>query len=95
MTDADGFGLSAEAYKEWGERQSNMTKEQVMRWLVDFGSDWLSEETLHDTWVDHDFIWANLVRNGWLVDRGEMDIDREYKLTDKAIGKLKEVSDEV
>lgn len=79
------------------EHEENISNEQILRWLVDFGSGWIDEEDLSGTWADAELFWAKNVDNGWLEDEQRRDkglINYYYKLSQKALDKLKEKTNE-
>lgn len=43
-----------------------ITKEQALRWFLEFGTDWVSGDRLEGTWADYDLYWQICARNGWL-----------------------------
>jgi hypothetical protein len=70
-----------------------MTADHAMRWLLEFGSDWVREEEVKGTWADYELIWLECAADGDLEIRRIPDIHlqgNEHRLTEKAIAKLKQ-----
>jgi hypothetical protein len=73
-------------------KKSFMTPDQVLQWLIEFGSGWVNARTLMGTWADTDLYWADCAVSGWLEikdNTGEHGLD-DLRLTDKALQLLKE-----
>ena len=71
-----------------GDR-SNPTADQLLLWLMEFGSDWVHENKVRDTWADKDLHWEILRDKGWI------DIEDDYgyylmKLTPKSLAFVQE-----
>jgi hypothetical protein len=62
-----------------------MPKEYILRWLSEYGMNWVTTETLGQNGWGHGFRWTS-ARNGHMleVDR----YHRKYRLTTKAIQQL-------
>ena len=64
-----------------------MKDEQILRWLIEFGSDWVYARLLALTWADRELHWRNCVEKG-LLER-KVDILRVYyRLTPKALERI-------
>ena len=68
-----------------------MTDDKILRWLVDFGTDWVDKITLTHSWANGEIQWADAVKAGWL---NESLSYANLKLSQKALDKLKENYDE-
>ena len=68
-----------------------MTPEKALRWLIEFGTDWVDTDSIKDTWADSEIRWHGAVYLGYLErsDFSETTADM-YKLTDKAIKLIEE-----
>jgi len=64
-----------------------MEREHILRWMFEFGGDWVDVETLHDTWAGRAFSWYEAYRDGYL-DRTDTGNTALYKLTPYAINML-------
>ncbi len=74
--------------------KSDMTPEHVLHWLIDFGSDWVSDVVLSATWADNDLFWHGCVKYGWLEHKATSSLHGRpeyYKLTPQALALVKEV----
>ena len=68
-----------------------MTDDKILRWLIEFGTDWMNKISLTQTWADAEIQWVDAIEAGWL------DVSLSYgelKLSQKALDRLKEISDE-
>lgn len=65
-----------------------MSREQVLRWMLEFGTGWVSEELLFGTWADDELTWFACVANGWLDETVDDDMGDMLKLTPKALESL-------
>lgn len=71
------------------EDRTNMTREQVLRWMLHFGTGPTKVFTLKGTWADVELAWEYCAENGWLermVGGGGVS----YKLSPKALESLNE-----
>ena len=64
--------------------RTRMSHEQILRWLLEFGTEPVHVNKLFSTWADEEVNWDANARNGML----DQDI-KGYKLSDKAIRRLK------
>jgi len=64
--------------------RARMSHEQILRWLIEFGTETVHPTKLFDTWADEEVNWFENSCNGML----DQDI-KGYKLSDKAIRRLK------
>lgn len=65
-----------------------MTPEKALRWLLEFGSDWVDCGELLDTWADTDIYWQVAGKQGYLEGREEDGEEGEInclRLTPKAL----------
>ena len=68
-----------------------MTPEKALRWLVDFGTDWIDTNGLSNTWADDEIEWSKAKQDGYLVSDHDTDGTRKkYKLSDKALKLIEE-----
>lgn len=69
-----------------------MTKEQILRWLFEYGKGYISTGYLVNTWADAELDWRQAVDDGWLDDKDSEALKSwSLKLTDKALNYLEEV----
>ena len=62
-----------------------MPNEYILRWISDYGMDWVTMEILGQNGWGHGFHWASARETNMLeVDR----YHRKYRLTEKAIQQL-------
>ena len=61
------------------EKDHTMSKEQMLRWLADFGSDYVSLKDLAFSWANEELKWNDCARNGYL-DRKMHRTAYKYKL---------------
>ena len=85
--------------------ESFMTKkmkdEHILRWLVEYGLDWVDERTISGTWADTAFYWYGAVKDALLEEKQWDEVTgndhkatrRAYKLTPRAIKRLGEDRD--
>lgn len=63
-----------------------MTGEQVLRWMLMFGKDWVPKADLYQTWADRELKWKSVVHRGYLLERtDELGLSDALKLTDMAL----------
>ena len=67
-----------------------MTNEQVIRWMVEHGTDWVDADRLYTTWASKDIKWDEAMKEGYIQSHNHKGA---LKLTDYAINKLKERDD--
>jgi hypothetical protein len=67
-----------------------MTNEQVIRWMVEHGTDWVDADRLYTTWASKDIRWDEATKEGYLIYHGAKGA---LRLTDYAINKMKERDD--
>lgn len=67
-----------------------MTNEQIIRWMVEHGTDLVRADTLYTTWASRDLQWDKEQEEGFLQYHGYKG---SIRLTDFAINKLKERED--
>lgn len=67
--------------KQANKRQ--MTPEKALRWLLEFGSDWVDCGDLNGTWADEGIYWHDAEKRGYLETRDEVTYD--IRLTPKAL----------
>jgi len=72
-----------------------MQDEHILRWLIEFGTDWVDDRTLNGSWADAGFYWYGSVKLGMLeenkwdeISNGYKHTRRAYKLTQKALDRL-------
>lgn len=69
-----------------------MTKEKALRWMLDFGLDWVNADILVGTWADDEIRWMSAIREEYLCKRYS-NHDKsviELKLSPKSLKLLKE-----
>ena len=69
-----------------------MLDEHILRWLIEFGTDWVNSHTLTDSWADPAFFWHGAREEG-LLEHKEGVVEKKpfnysYKLTQKALDRL-------
>ena len=66
-----------------------MSKGDILRWLIVFGSDWVDwYEVLMDTWAEDKIVYDTAVEQGDLEER--MDVDTwQMRLTKQALNRIK------
>jgi hypothetical protein len=67
-----------------------MTNEQVIRWMVEHGTDWVNADRLYTTWAGQDLRWDVEKEEGYIQFHGHKGA---LRLTNYAINKLKERDD--
>jgi hypothetical protein len=72
-----------------GKERQRMSKEQVLRWMLEFGTDDVSTALLHASWADKELHWASLDKHGWL-EYSYNAPPYQVRLTEKAIKSLEE-----
>ena len=69
-----------------------MQDEHILRWLIEFGTDWVDDRTLSGTWADDGFYWHDAKVEGLLELKNEVvegrPLTHAYKLTQKALDRL-------
>jgi len=70
-----------------------MSKEHILRWLLEFGTDWVSQTKLHGTWADIELTWVYMQDEGYLKIEDMRRRSWNVRLTKKAIKSLKERDD--
>jgi hypothetical protein len=72
--------------------RKEMTNDQILRWLIEFGSDWVHQDILLGTWADRDLTWIAQRRFG-LLEIVEKNLSDEWwlvRLSQKALDRLKD-----
>lgn len=72
-----------------------MSKEHILRWMLEFGTDWVSQTVLHGTWADREITWSVMHSRGYLKIQDMRRASWNVRLTSKAIKSLKERDDGV
>jgi hypothetical protein len=68
-----------------------MNNEQLLRWLIQFGSDWVHQDVLNHTWADTDLTWTAQQRFGLLdIDTKTVQPEWRVRLTQQALDRLKD-----
>lgn len=67
---------------------NEMTPEKALRWLIEFGSDWVPATTLARTWAVSEITWQTAVVYGYLEKGTLMD---RYRLTSKSLKLIEEL----
>ncbi len=67
-----------------------MTNEQVIRWMVEHGTDWVDADRLYTTWASKDIRWDEATQEGYLIYHGAKGA---LRVTDYSINKMKERDD--
>ncbi len=69
-----------------------MKDEHILRWLIEFGTDWVDAHTLTDSWADSEFFWHGAYEEGLLHNKTNdvktATFGLSYKLTQKALDRL-------
>jgi hypothetical protein len=71
--------------------RNEMTNDQILRWLIEFGSDWVHQNILNRTWADKDLTWIAQQRFG-LLEIDEKSVENWWlvRLSQKALDRLKD-----
>ena len=68
-----------------------MTPEKALRWLIDFGTDWVEVRSLFNTWADMELNWKSVMDDGYLeASLDTENVRNKYKLTDNALKLIEE-----
>ena len=73
-----------------GKESKAMSKQSVLRWMLEFGTDWVEQAQVRGSWADLELYWEALDTQGWLKIRDINAGAYQMRLTEKAIKSLEE-----
>jgi hypothetical protein len=73
-----------------GKERIAMSKQSVLRWMLEFGTDWVEQARVRGSWADEELYWEELDEHGWLKIRDRNVGECQIRLTHKAIKSLEE-----
>jgi hypothetical protein len=72
-------------------KDRSMTPDKALRWLIEFGTDWVNINGLFNTWADNEIERRKAWADGYLISAHATDgIRKKYKLSDKALKLIEE-----
>jgi hypothetical protein len=65
-----------------------MSKQSVLRWMIEFGIDWVEQARVRGSWADIELYWEGLDEHGWLKIENRDVKEYRMRLTEKALKSL-------